>query len=46
MTISSTMEGVIKTIEQQKSLRDQEIKIQTEKERLIKFYGPMDKIIN
>lgn len=46
MTISSAMDGVNKTIEQQQTLRDQEIKIQTEKERLIKFYGPMDTLIN
>lgn len=46
MTITSTMEGVIRTNEYQKSLREQEIKVQTEKERLTKFYGPMDTVIN
>ena len=41
-----TLIGVAKTIEQQQTLRDQEIKIQMEKERLNKFYGPMDMLIN
>ncbi|WMX57472.1 hypothetical protein [Peribacillus sp. R9-11] len=41
MTINSTMEGVKRTINQQKNLQKHEIMIQTKKERLTKFYGPM-----
>ncbi|QOS90232.1 hypothetical protein [Peribacillus sp. JNUCC41] len=46
MTISSTMEGVTRTIEEQKNIRNQEILTRTYMDRLNKFYGPMDALIN
>ncbi|MFJ7471134.1 hypothetical protein ACIQWI_21565 [Peribacillus frigoritolerans] len=46
MTITSTMEGVTRTIEQQKNIRDQEILTRTYMDRLNNFYGPMDALIN
>ncbi len=46
MTITSTMEGVARTIEEQKNIKDQEILIHAYMDRLNKFYGPMDALIN
>jgi uncharacterized membrane protein YgaE (UPF0421/DUF939 family) len=42
MTIKSSTDGINKTLEEQNVIREQELFLQTSKERLLKFYHPVD----